>query len=136
MREILLRNIRNKIKTRYSKHKQSFNHEKRKNDTQLSNELWKIEASTRKLVLVWKTWGQYQTYHVNIKWCLICLNEKLQIAIHRGTNMVNNRTKIISKCRVRNKYAWANYDDMNWNMGFKIRFLEFFFFFFFFFVII
>ena len=46
--------------------------------------------------------------------------------------MVNNRTKIISKCRVRKKYAWANYDDMDWNMGFKIRFLEFFFFFFFF----
>ena len=31
-----------KFKTRYSNHKKSFNHEKHENDTQLSNELWKI----------------------------------------------------------------------------------------------
>ena len=33
-----------KLKTRYSNHK-SFNHGKRKNDMQLSNELWKVKAS-------------------------------------------------------------------------------------------
>ena len=34
-----------KFKTRYSNHKKSFNHEKHKSDTQLSNELWKIKPS-------------------------------------------------------------------------------------------
>ena len=33
-----------KFKARYSNHKKSFNHEKHKNDMQLSNELWKIKA--------------------------------------------------------------------------------------------
>ena len=33
-----------KFKTRYSNHKKSFNHEKHKNDTQLSNELCKIKT--------------------------------------------------------------------------------------------
>ena len=46
-------------KTRYSNHKKSFNHEKHKNDTQLSNELWKIKASKEDQVLVWKILGQY-----------------------------------------------------------------------------
>ena len=59
-----------KIKTRYLNHKKSFNHEKHKNDTQLSNELWKIKASKEESVLVWKSLEQYQPYNVNTKRCL------------------------------------------------------------------
>ena len=99
-------------KTRYSNHKKSFNHEKHKNDTQLSNELWKIKASKEEPVFVWKNLGQHQPYNVNTKWCLLCLNEKLQITIYRENNMLNKRTEIISKCRHRNKYALASYDSM------------------------
>ena len=47
-----------KFKTRFSNHKKSFNHEKHKNDTQLSNELWNIKASKEEPVLVWKLLGQ------------------------------------------------------------------------------
>ena len=102
-----------KFKTRFLNHKKSFNHEKHKNDTQLSNELWNIKASIEELVLVWKILGQYQPYNVNTKRYLLCLNEKLQIAIYRGKNMLNKRTETISKCRHRNKYALASYDSMD-----------------------
>ena len=78
-----------KFKTRHSNHKKSINYEKQKNDTQLSNELWKIQVSKEQPVLVWKMLGQYQSYNVNTKRCLLCLNEKLQIAIYRGNNMLN-----------------------------------------------
>ena len=74
-----------KFKTRYSNHKKSFSHEKDKNDSQLSNELRKIQASKEKPVLVWKILGQYEPYNVNTKRCILCLNEKLQIAILEGT---------------------------------------------------
>ena len=40
-----------KFRTRYLNLKKSFNHEKCKNDTQLSNELWQIKASKEKPVL-------------------------------------------------------------------------------------
>ena len=70
-----------KFKTRFSNHKKSFNQEKHKDDTQLSNELWNIKASKEEPVLVWKILGQYQPYNVNTKQCLLCLNERLQIAI-------------------------------------------------------
>ena len=63
--------------------------------------------------LVRKILGQYEAYNVNTKRCLLCLNEKLQIAIYRGNNMLNKRTEIISKCRHRNKFALASYDSMD-----------------------
>ena len=78
-----------KFKTRYSNHKKSFNHEKQKNDTQLSDDLWKIKASKEEPVLVWKILGQYQPCNVNTKRCLLCLNETLQITVYRGNNMLN-----------------------------------------------
>ena len=43
-----------KFKTTFSNYKKSFNHEKSKNDTQLSNELWSIKASKEEPVLIWK----------------------------------------------------------------------------------
>ena len=109
-----------KFKTRFSNHKKSFNHEKHKNDTQLSNELWNIKASKKEPVLVWKILGQYQPYNVNTKRCLLCLNEKLQIAIYRGNIMLNKRTEIISKCRHKNKYALESYDSMDWDIRCKV----------------
>ena len=102
-----------KFKTRYLNHKKSFNHDKPKNDMQLSNELWKIKAPKEEPVLVWKILGQYQPYNVNTKRCLLCLNEKLEIANYRGNNMLNKWTEIISKCRHRNKYTLASYDSMD-----------------------
>ena len=43
-----------KFKIRFWNHKKSFNHEKHKNDTQLSYQLWNIKASKEEPVLVWK----------------------------------------------------------------------------------
>ena len=52
-----------RFKTSYSNHEKSFNHEKHKNDTQLSSKLWKIKASKEESALVWKIVGQHQPYN-------------------------------------------------------------------------
>ena len=70
-------------------HKKSFNHKKQKNDLQLSNEVWKSKGSKEQPVIKWKILGQYQPYKVNTKCNLLWLNEKLQIAIYRGNNMLS-----------------------------------------------
>ena len=67
-----------------------------------------------------KILGQYQSYTVNTKRCLLCLNEKLQIAIYQGDNFLKKRTEIISRCRHRNKYTLAIYDSMDWNIRYKV----------------
>ena len=95
-----------------------------KNKTQLSNELWKIKASKEEPVLVWKILGQYQSYNGNTKRCLLCLNEKLQIAIYKGNNMLNKQAETISKCRHRNNYALASYDSMDSSIRCKVEVVE------------
>ena len=63
-----------------------------------------------------KSLGQYQPYNVNTKQCLLCLNEKLQIAICRRNNILNKRTEIISKCRHRKYWqvmiTWIETSDV------------------------
>ena len=51
------------------------------------------------------------SYNQSSKRCLLCLNEKLAIALHGDDNMLNIRSEVISKCRHRNKYMLANYDS-------------------------
>ena len=62
-----------------------------------------------------------QPYSINTKWCQLCLNEKLQITILRGNNILNRWTEIISKCRHRNKYTLASYDSIDWNIRCKVE---------------
>ena len=49
----------------------------------------KIKASKEEPVFVWKNLGQHQPYNVNTKWCLLCLNEKLQITIYKYAEQAN-----------------------------------------------
>ena len=86
----------------------------------------KIKASKEDPVLVWKTLGEYQPYNINTKWCLLCLIEKLQIIIYRGSNMLTKRTEIVSKCRHRNKYALASSIAWTETSDVKLKFLEIF----------
>ena len=38
-------------------------------------------------------------YNYNSKKCHLCLNEKLEIALYEGENLLNKKTELISKCR-------------------------------------
>ena len=57
-----------------------------------------------------KFWAQ-KSYNQTSKRCLLYLNEKLEIALHKDHNILNKRSEVISKCRHRNKYILANYDS-------------------------
>ena len=47
---------------------------------------WKLQKKSQSCV---ENLGQYQLYNANTKQCLLCLNEKLQIPIDRGNNILN-----------------------------------------------
>ena len=51
-------------------------------------------------------------YHPNSNRCLLCLNEKYEIATYKGDNLLNKRTEIINTCRHRSKYKLANCDTI------------------------
>ena len=49
-------------------------------------------------------------YSPQTKRCLLCLNEKLEIAAYKEQNLLNKRNEIVSKCRHQLKYALARFD--------------------------
>ena len=63
-----------------------------------------------------KSYGTLSEYVVTLsdsKHCLLCLNEKYDIATYKGDNLLNKRTEIINTCRHRSKYKLANCDAID-----------------------
>ena len=98
------------FKTRYSNHKKSFVHIGYKKETELSNEIWRIKETGHQPFIRWEIVRKCSPYNPHTKRCLLCLNEKLEIASYTGNNLLNKRDEIISKCRHQLKYALARYD--------------------------
>ena len=99
------------FKLRYANHKKTFNNIKYQTDTELSNEYWNIISANKTSSISWEILGTHKSYNQSSKRCLLCLNEKLTIALHGDDNMLNKRSEVISKCRHRKKYMLANYDN-------------------------
>ena len=99
------------FKLRYANHKKTFNNIKYQTDTELSNEYWNIISANKTSNVSWEILGTHKSYKQSSKRCLLCLNEKLAIALHKDDNMLNKRPEIISKCRHRNKYMPASCDS-------------------------
>ena len=99
------------FKLKYTNHKKMFNNIKYQTDTELSNEYWNIISANKTSNVSWEILGTHKSYNQSSKRCLLCLNEKLAIALHKDDNMLNKRSEIISKCKHRNKYMLASYDS-------------------------
>ena len=98
------------FKKRFSNHKKSFNLNEYKNETELSNEIWRIKISVHHPKVKWEIVKKCVPYKPQTKRCLLCLNEKLEIAAYKEQNVLNKRNKIVSKCRHQLKYVSARYD--------------------------
>ena len=98
------------FKLRFGNHKRSFNHKRYKNDTELSNEIWKIKQANGTPHITWEIIRKCAPYNKEARRCNLCLNEKYEIANYKGNDLLNKRNEIISKCRHRNKFALARYD--------------------------
>ena len=98
------------FKKRFSNHKKSFNLKEYKNETELSNEIWRIKNSGHHPKVKWEIVKKCVPYNPQTKRCLLCLNEKLEIAAYKEQNLLNKRNEIVSKCRHQLKYALARFD--------------------------
>ena len=92
------------FKIRYGNHKKTFNYEKYKNDTELASEFWRIKNLNGSSTIKWSLLGKYKSYDPNTKRCNLCLAEKYEILTHKGDNLLNKRSEIISTCRHKRKY--------------------------------
>ena len=99
------------FKRRYANHKKASKNIKYQTDTELSDEYSNIISANKTLNVSWEILGTHKSYNQSSKRCLLCLNEKLAIALHKDDNMLNKRSEIIRKYRHRNKYMLASYDS-------------------------
>ena len=84
-------------KYRFGNHKKSFNHVKYENNTELSKEFQEIKKRNGTSKITWKIIRICFSYDPNSKCCLLCLNEKYEIATYKEDNLLNKRTNEIIK---------------------------------------
>jgi len=98
------------FKKRYANHKKSFANAKYEKETELSKEVWKIKRANHVPILKWKIRKQCAPFNRAKMRCSLCINEKLEIALYEGDNLVNKRSELISKCRHENKHTLLRHD--------------------------
>ena len=100
------------FKKRFANHKSSFSHERYKNSTALSNEVWRIKHLNGTPQITWRIIRSAPAYSPESKRCALCLSEKFEIANYPGNNLLNKRTEIIAKCRHRRKHLLYTYGNI------------------------
>ena len=97
-------------KDRFNKHETSFRHNKYQNSTELSKYAWSLQDNNDIYHILWEIVEKAIPYSNITKRCNLCLTEKFRIITSNGTNLLNKRSELISKCRHENKFYIKNYE--------------------------
>ena len=98
------------FKKRYASHKTSFTNKKYQHNTTLSTEFWRVKELNGNPSITWEKIGKAEPFNVESGRCLLCLNEKFEIANYPYNNLLNKRTEVIAKCRHMNKFNLSSYN--------------------------
>ena len=99
------------FKTRYANHKQSFNHEKYRHQTELSKHVWRLKEKNTKYKITWKVIQKAKSYSPSSKKCNLCTTEKFYILCKPTMATLNTRIELISNCRHRKKHLLNEITD-------------------------
>ena len=88
--------------------KRLFRNQDYENKTELSKHIWQLKHSGTELNLKWSIAAYATPYRCGTRSCDLCLTEKYIITRANQNNLLNKRTKLIWKCRHRNKYILRN----------------------------
>ena len=101
----------NHFKKRLYRHRQSFRNINLKTDCQLSEFVWTCLNKGYMPNVKFKVIKKVQEYSPEMKKCLLCLCEKLEILKRiQDPNNINSRSELMAKCRHRNKFLLSNVD--------------------------
>ena len=64
-----------------------------KNDMELSKAFWEIKKRNGTPKITWNIIRLCRSYNPNSKRCLLCLNEKYEIATYKGDKLLNKKLK-------------------------------------------
>ena len=88
-------------KERYGNHRKAFKNDYYEKDSELSEEVWNIKRKDGQYTIQWQKHQNFPSYTPETMKCSLCMNEKLEIALHKGDDLLNKRSEIISQCRHR-----------------------------------
>ena len=98
------------FKDRFRGHNTSFNHEKYRHNTSLSDYVWSLKDEGIIPNLQWSIIKRAKSYSNTTKTCPLCIREKLEILNYGNKNeLLNKRSEILNKCRHVNKFLLANF---------------------------
>lgn len=96
------------FKTRYANHKQSFKHERYKNQTELSKHIWTLKENNIEYDISWKIVRRAKSYSPSNKRCNLCTTEKYFILCKQDMATLNSRVDMVNTCRHRRKFLLTN----------------------------
>ena len=86
-------------KGRYSGHKTSFKKEYKRNETTLSQHIWKLKDRGLQANIKWSIQAKSFPYRCGSRKCDLCLTEKLHILKSDAKTTLNSRSELVNKCR-------------------------------------
>ena len=98
-------------------HVKSFKNEFYVNSTTLSSCVWEMKKRKNIIpALTWEVLRTAQAYSNKTKRYSLCLHEKLAIITYPYPNeLINRRTKLVTKCRHENKFLLKNFNCNDWS---------------------
>ena len=92
------------FKAGYRNHLMSFRHEKRRNETELSEHLWQLKEANKEIDITWKTLAKAKPYTNLTKRCNLCTIEKFFLICRPHMATLNKRNELVSTHRHRRKF--------------------------------
>ena len=87
------------FKHRFNNHTKSFNLEHYEHDTDFTPKV------------IWRIIRKCASFNATKRKCYLCHNEKLEIASHKGNNLLKERSELIHKCGHQNKFSLLRHDN-------------------------
>jgi len=101
------------FKKRWANHRTSFKNAKYEHDTALSAYVWSLKDKNEEFEIKWKIEKKSTPYTIGSKTCNLCTDEKLCILEANKKSLLNEKSKLLSKCRHRAKFLLKNNYPLN-----------------------
>ena len=85
-----------KFKRRFDEHKSSFNNSNK--SSKLAKHIRKLKKNKTKYNIKWKVISKSAQTTPNIKFCVLCNLERIEIDRARGRNLLNTRNELVTQC--------------------------------------
>ena len=89
------------FKKRWDKHRSTFKHAEKRNDTTLSAHIWKLKEEDKPYEIKWEIMDRAPTFNPINRKCRLCLKEIYYIMFKPESATLNKRKELFNTCRHR-----------------------------------